>query len=168
MSHTHTQKLRISRHLWCNLIYPSATNNNTKKQQQQQQHLQHCQSMRVCKVSNIIKQKNIRLSESYHAKLKSCHVFIDFLQLATCELKDGSKVSSLYSARPLNFVTQPLLLNTLWTCPFTWSSQINRQNWIIKESLKVKPPTIWRDEKQRWEESDRREEQKRERERVRT
>jgi hypothetical protein len=31
---------------------------------------------------------------------------------------------------------------------------------LIEESLEVKPPTIWTDEKQRWEESEKRREEK--------
>ena len=35
---------------------------------------------------------------------------------------------------------------------------IYTHNWLIEGSLEVKLPTIWTDEKQRWEESERREE----------
>lgn len=141
----HTHKQRISRYLWCKPILSFC-----QQIYEGLQFIQHHQT-----------KKRIRDDQSIRViprKSQTMPCFIDFFQLATCELKDGSKVSSLYSARPLNFVTQPLLLKTIWTCLFRWSSQMNRKNKIIKGSSKVKLPTICRDEKQRCEESERREE----------
>ena len=56
-----------------------------------------------------------------------------------------------------------LKLNTMSVC---LKIEYPKIHWLIEGNLEVKLPTIWTDEKQRWEESERREEKKKE-ERVR-
>jgi len=51
-------------------------------------------------------------------------------------------------------VTSPQLLDVVWCSAVVVV--------VVEGSLEVKLPTIWTDEKQRWEESERREEYKRE------